>query len=113
MNSITNTVSATLPLATSPQLQQAVSDRLDSTQAAAVGQEFEGLFLSLMLKELRSSLQDGLFQGDGGDVYGGLFDQMMGQSMASSNPLGIQQLIQNYLPKQTADISGASLNTEL
>lgn len=114
MNSISNAVSANLPLATSPQLQQAVTERLDSKQQAAeVGQEFESLFLSLMLKELRSSLQDGMFQGDGGDVYGGLFDLMMGQSMATSNPLGIGQMIQNYLPAEMSAPSGSALNAEL
>lgn len=114
MNSIANSVSAALPLATSPQLQQAVSERLDSReQAAEVGKEFESLFLSLMLKELRSSLQDGMFQGDGGDVYGGLFDLMMGQSMAASNPLGIGQMIQNYLPAESAAASGSTLNAQL
>jgi Rod binding domain-containing protein len=114
MNSITNAVSATLPLAASPQLQQAVNQQLDSKQhAAEVGKEFESLFLSLMLKELRSSLQDGMFQGDGGDVYGGLFDLMMGQSLATSNPLGIGQMIQNYLPAESTAESGSKLNAQL
>jgi flagellar protein FlgJ len=114
MNSISNAVSATLPLTSSPQLQQAVAERLESKQQAGeVGREFESLFLSLMLKELRSSLQDGMFQGDGGDVYGGLFDLMMGQSMAASSPLGIGQMIQNYLPPETAAVNGTNLNTQL
>lgn len=114
MNSISNSVAAALPLAASPQLQQAVAERVDAKQhAAEVGKEFESLFLSLMLKELRSSLQDGMFQGDGGDVYGGLFDLMMGQSMAASNPLGIGQMIQNYLPAESESASGSKLDTQL
>lgn len=114
MNSISNAVSAALPLATSPQLQQAVSEKLESQEKAAeVGKEFESLFLSLMLKEMRSSLDEGMFQGDGSDVYGGLFDMMMGQSMASSSPLGIQKMIQNYMPAQLEAASGQSLNAQI
>lgn len=114
MNSISNAVSAALPMATSPQLQQAVSEKLNSKeQAAEVGKEFESLFLSLMLKEMRSSLEGGMFQGDGSDVYGGLFDMMMGQSLASSSPLGIQKMIQNYLPAQIDAANGQNLNTQL
>lgn len=114
MNSISNAVSATLPLASSPQLQQAVNQELSSReQAAEVGKEFESLFMSLMIKELRSSLDEGMFQGDGGDVYGGLFDMMMGQSLASSSPLGIQKMIENYLPSQLAASSGNRLDTQL
>lgn len=114
MNSISNAVAAALPMASSPQLQQAVSEKLDSTEKAGeVGKEFESLFLSLMLKEMRSSLDGGMFQGDGSDVYGGLFDMMMGQSMASSSPLGIKQMIQNYLPAQLEPTSGQNLNTQI
>ena len=54
-----------------------------------------------------------MFQGDGGDVYGGLFDLMMGQSMAASNPLGIGQMIQNYLPAESESASGSKLDAQL
>lgn len=71
---------------------QATSKQLDQA-----GQEFESLFLSMMLKEMRQieGEEGGLFGGDGGDVYGGLFDLMLGQSMAQSSPLQISQLLSN------------------
>lgn len=78
-----------------------------------VGQEFEGLFLSMMLKELRASLDQGLFQGDGGDVYGSLFDLMLGKSLAESSPLGISRQVQHYLERVPALPKSNLLDTTL
>jgi hypothetical protein len=38
---------------------------------------------------------------------------MMGQSLATSNPLGIGQMIQNYLPAESTAESGSKLNAQL
>ena len=40
--------------------------------------EFEATFLSMLLKEMRQTLDPdgGLFPGDSGDVQGGLFDRL-------------------------------------
>lgn len=60
----------------------------------SVGKEFEGVFLSLMLKEMRNTLQDGGFFGeDTSDTYGGMFDMFIGQDLATSSPLGIAKLM--------------------
>lgn len=61
-------------------------------------QEFESLFLGMMMKEMRNSLPEGsLFSGESSDVYGGLFDMMMSQSLASTEPLGIARIMQSAL----------------
>ncbi len=67
-------------------------------QLDQVGTEFESLFMSMLLKEMRQieGEEGGLFSGDGGDVYGGLFDLMMGQSLAQNSPLNIAQLVTGY-----------------
>lgn len=76
-------------------------------QMEKVGTEFESLFMSMLLKEMRQieGEENGLFSGDGGDVYGGLFDLMMGQSLAQNSPLNIAQLVNGY-----NSASGDSLN---
>jgi flagellar protein FlgJ len=65
-----------------------------------VGEEFESVFLSLMLKEMRKTLDQangGLFSGDKSDTYGGMFDMFMAQSMAKSRPLGIADAVDAYM----------------
>ena len=67
-------------------------------QKEQVALEFESAFLSLLLKEMRQTLEGGgFFQGDGADVYGGLFDLYLGQHLAESHALGIGQIISRYI----------------
>ena len=78
----------------------AVGGGKDSTDAIATG--FESMFASLILKEMRQTLDPGtLFAGDAGDVYGGLFDMYMGQHMAASGGLGIAAAVRRQLDKTT------------
>ena len=74
----------------------------ESAQGAAadiehVGQQFESLFVSLMIQQMRNSLEQGLFGGEASDTYGGLFDQFMGEHLAASSPLGINLAVQESL----------------
>jgi Rod binding domain-containing protein len=75
-----------------------------SDQLKAASQEFEGLMLSLLLKEMRNSLdqdgEGGLFAGEKSDTLGSLFDMYMGTHMASSSSLGIASAMQSYLAIQ-------------
>lgn len=67
-------------------------------QLEKAGSEFESLFMSMLLKEMREieGEESGLFGGEGSDVYGGLFDLMMGQSLSQNSPLNIAQLVMDY-----------------
>jgi flagellar protein FlgJ len=61
---------------------------------------FDGLFASMMVKQMRQTLgSDGLFGHDPGDVLGGLFDHFMGQHMAEHGGLGIGAVIEKYLDR--------------
>jgi flagellar protein FlgJ len=54
--------------------------------------ELEATFLSMLLKQMRETLDTesgGLFPGDSGDVYGGLFDLYMGRHMADGGGIGV------------------------
>jgi Rod binding domain-containing protein len=61
-----------------------------STEAA---QELEAVFASMLIKEMRQTLSEGLFGSDTADVYGALFDQHIGQQMTQGEGLGIKQMI--------------------
>ena len=69
-------------------------------EADKVGKEFESVFVSLLLKEMRNTLdsgEGGLFGSEQSDTFGGMFDQFMGQHLAEASPLGIADAIKSYL----------------
>lgn len=58
-----------------------------------VAKELEAVFVTLMLKSMRESMSSEMFQGDGSDTFGGMFDQFMGQHMAEAGSLGLSEMI--------------------
>jgi flagellar protein FlgJ len=80
---------------------QALANQLKSSgghSVDAVATNFESMFLSMMLKEMRQTLDKGGFFGeDTGDVYGGLFDLYLGQHLAEAGGIGIAPLIRRQL----------------
>lgn len=73
-------------------------------EAAQLGKEFESLFISLMLKEMRNSFESsegGLFgSGDSSDTFGGMFDMFMGQHLSEASPLGIADAVERFTRQQ-------------
>lgn len=67
-----------------------------------VARSFESVFASLLLKEMRNTLTEGLFGSESSDVLGGLFDLHMGQAMSEGQGLGIRNMILSQLQKQEA-----------
>lgn len=76
---------------------QRLADQVAAGKSEQVAQEFEAIFTSMLLKQMRESLTEGLFGSDQGDVYGGLFDMLMGQHLAKSAPLGVDRMVERYL----------------
>ena len=68
---------------------------------AATAKDFEATFLSLLLKEMRQTLDTegggGLFAGDTGDVQGGLFDLYLGKHLADAGGVGFAPAIERQL----------------
>lgn len=63
-----------------------------------VAKDFEGLFVSLVLKEMRQTLEPGsLFGGDAADLYGGLFDVFMGKHLVDAGGFGVAKMVKQYL----------------
>jgi Rod binding domain-containing protein len=77
-----------------------------------VGEQFESIFVSMLLKEMRaSSSEDGLFAGDSADIYGGMFDMYLGQHIASQGSLGIADMI-NRQVLHAADAEAPQATTQ-
>jgi flagellar protein FlgJ len=88
---------AAAPIPLKPGATVSASATDDRTRAAA--KEFEATFLSLLLKEMRQTLEPdgGLFAGDSGDVQGGLFDLLLGQHLADAGGVGFATAIARNL----------------
>ncbi|HQZ68141.1 MAG TPA: rod-binding protein [Planctomycetaceae bacterium] len=72
------------------------SDPVKSARVDKAIKDFEGLFMSMMIKELRqTSSGDGLFPGDASDTYGGMFDMMLGNQLAAGKGLGLESLFRS------------------
>ena len=78
-----------------------------------VGEQFESIFVSMLLKEMRESMsEDGLFAGDSADVYGGMFDMFLGQHIASQGAFGIAEMINRQLTPEAQSEPVASSSAE-
>lgn len=74
--------------------------RLENADVETVAREFESLFASMLVKEMRSTLGEGLFgEGPGADTYSGWFDQHVGQAIAETRALDLAGLLRAGLPQ--------------
>jgi len=63
-----------------------------------VAQQFESLFLNMMLKSMRDTVpQDGLFDSDQSRFYTTMLDQQMAQKLSTSGQLGFAKLIEQQM----------------
>lgn len=96
-----------------PTLQNVSTTGAEATEQRMekVGEELEGVFVSMLVKEMRNSLEDGLFGQEGSDTYGGMFDMFIGQHLADTKPLGISDVLLNQyrqIQKSAEDLSDSN-----
>jgi flagellar protein FlgJ len=76
----------------------------------AAGQ-FEALFMQQLLKSMRDAMpRSGMFDGPGQDVYVGMLDQQLAQTM-SSRPGGLAEMIAKQLSRHIAPADGETAKT--
>lgn len=93
----------------------AASDALERSKIeglrnlAATGKEveaaeaFESLFASMLVKEMRNSVEGGFFgKGPGADTYGQWFDREMGRAIAEDGGLGLAGILKAQLGVERA-----------
>jgi len=65
---------------------------------AETAKAFESMFASMLVKEMRSSIEGGFFgKGPGADTYGQWFDKEMGEAIASDGGLGLAGMLKTQL----------------
>jgi Rod binding domain-containing protein len=69
----------------------------------AAAHKLEGLFATLLVKEMRSTQTTGIFgEGTSADVYGGWFDQYLGEVLAKHGELHLADSIEHSLAAKEA-----------
>ncbi|QTF07973.1 flagellar assembly peptidoglycan hydrolase FlgJ [Brenneria izadpanahii] len=76
----------------------------DPAALEKVAHQFEGLFVNMMLKSMRSALpQDGMLSNDQTRLYTSMYDQQMAQDL-SAKGLGLADMIMKQMGRQHTDI---------
>lgn len=92
-----------------PNPQSEIPDPKSGSEAERLretAQEFEGVFLGLLLKAMRGSVgSGGLFkESTDGQIYREMFDQEIGRSLARAGGIGLAQMIlRDQARRQGAD----------
>lgn len=92
--SLAEVSSASRAVDSNASLDRGVDPRIGRT-----ARDFESTFLSLLMKEMRQTLDPdgGLFPGDAGDVQGGMFDLFLSQHLADAGGFGLAAVIEHQL----------------
>jgi flagellar protein FlgJ len=76
----------------------------DPRALKAAAQQFEAVFLQMMLKSMRATVpQDGMFESDQTRFYQELLDSQLAQVMAAKGGTGLAALIERQLSRQSAE----------
>jgi flagellar protein FlgJ len=98
MDALATTPLLDSPLDQAPEIIAAQANSRDSRAIDQVATGFESMFLSLLIKQMRQTLEPGtLFGSDQSDIQGGLFDLYLGQHLARSGGLGLGTMLKHYL----------------
>jgi len=71
----------------------APTDEARRAQEDHAATQFESVFLSMIIKEMRATLSEGLFGKEGSDTFGALFDLHMGEHLAERGGLGVREMV--------------------
>jgi len=81
---------------------------LSAGEPREAAQRFEALLATMLVKEMRQTLNEGFFgTGAAGDVYGGWLDQHVGESLAQRDALHIEGVLKESLERKAKLQEGA------
>lgn len=75
-----------------------------------VARRFEGLFIEMMLKSMRDSVQKGgLMESQAGDMYQQMYDRQIADNMSSGRGLGLAEMMVRQLTAQGGTVGAAPI----
>lgn len=93
------------PVAGSPSVAADTSRLSSKANLKQAAQQFEGIFINMMLKSARSAkLSDGLLDSDALDQFRDMQDVNVAETMAKHMPLGIGKALADFLSKDQPDL---------
>ena len=88
------------------------AQRNDKTALRESAEQFEALFIQMMLKSMREAnnvLKSDMFQSNALETFQGMYDKELSMSMAKRNALGFADVVVNQLSQQSSTPSTAEL----
>jgi len=80
----------------------------ESGDPVVAAEQFESLFASMLVKEMRSTVEGGFFgDGPGADTYAQWFDTEMGRALAEDGGLGLADVLRRQLGVEQAALAAA------
>lgn len=77
---------------------QAVQDKDNPEAAKKAAQQFESMFLQMMLKSMRDAVpKGGLFESQATETFEQMFDQQIVLAMAERRSTGLSQMIEKFI----------------
>jgi len=92
---------------------RAEAEQRPSEVKSSVAEQFESLFLHMMLKEMRKTVsRSDLLGSDAMETYEQMFDQQIALGMAKSGGIGLAPFIEAQLARQNGQTGSATAPTE-
>lgn len=66
------------------------------------GKEFEGFFVSYLLKVMRETVHAGLLKNQAGEMFQSFYDQEIGRRAAEAGGFGVGAMVEAYIQQQHA-----------
>jgi flagellar protein FlgJ len=80
-----------------------------SANLKKAGQQFEAVFINMMLKSMRqASLGDGLLDGKNSQTFRDMQDKQVAESMAAHQPIGIGKAMTEFLARSQKTLQDAT-----
>ncbi len=80
---------------------------LTAGEPREAAQRFEALLATMLVKEMRATLNEGFFgTGAAGDVYGGWLDQHVGESLAQRDALHLEGVLKESIERKAKQAEG-------
>jgi flagellar protein FlgJ len=84
----------------------AVRDRSDEATIKKTAQQFEAMFLQMMMKSMRATVQKGgLFDSSETETFEQMLDQQFALAMAGRRSTGLSQMIERFITQSQGDRS--------
>jgi flagellar protein FlgJ len=76
----------------------------DPQALKAAAQQFEALFMQMVLKSMRDATpKEGMFDSEQSRMYESLLDQQFAQVMSSKKGIGLAEMLERHMTRQSAD----------